>query len=156
MAKLKKKEEGEGEGEGKDEDEEEEEGEETRDLGRNDWFQVCGRIYTRCAWNVITYQIARKPSKTTGVMSKRLRSRLEEAAIGRWEIFSFNKNCNRSEFLKYVYFFNKFIYLFIFGCIGSSLLCLGLLFSCGKWGLLFVVVLGLLIAVASLVEEHGL
>ena len=28
--------------------------------------------------------------------------------------------------------------------------------SCGKWGLLFVVVHGLLIAVASLVVEHGL
>ena len=28
--------------------------------------------------------------------------------------------------------------------------------SCGKRGLLFVVVLGLLIAVASLVAEHGL
>ena len=28
--------------------------------------------------------------------------------------------------------------------------------SCGEWGLLFVVVHGLLIAVASLVAEHGL
>ena len=28
--------------------------------------------------------------------------------------------------------------------------------SCGEWGLLFVVVRGLLIAVASLVVEHGL
>ena len=28
--------------------------------------------------------------------------------------------------------------------------------SCGEWGLLFVVVCGLLIAVASLVAEHGL
>ena len=28
--------------------------------------------------------------------------------------------------------------------------------SCGQWGLLFVVVCGLLIAVASLVAEHGL
>ena len=28
--------------------------------------------------------------------------------------------------------------------------------SCGEWGLLFVVVRGLLIAVASLVAEHGL
>ena len=28
--------------------------------------------------------------------------------------------------------------------------------SCGKWGLLFVVVHGLLIAVASFVAEHGL
>ena len=28
--------------------------------------------------------------------------------------------------------------------------------SCGEWGLLFVEVLGLLIAVTSLVVEHGL
>ena len=28
--------------------------------------------------------------------------------------------------------------------------------SCGEWGLLFVAVRGLLIAVASLVTEHGL
>ena len=28
--------------------------------------------------------------------------------------------------------------------------------SCGEWGLLFVAVPGLLIAVAPLVEEHGL
>ena len=32
----------------------------------------------------------------------------------------------------------------------------GLLSSCGKQGLLFIVVCGLLIAVASLVAEHGL
>ena len=28
--------------------------------------------------------------------------------------------------------------------------------SCGKWGLLFIAVRGLLIVVASLVAEHGL
>ena len=32
----------------------------------------------------------------------------------------------------------------------------GLLPSCGEWGLLFVVVHGLLIAAASLVAEYGL
>ena len=53
-------------------------------------------------------------------------------------------------------FLNKFIYLlFIFGCIGSSLLHAAFS-SCGERGLLFVAVRGLLIAVASLVAEHGL
>ena len=52
-------------------------------------------------------------------------------------------------FLKIFYF----IYL-SFGCIGSSLL--GLFSSCGERGLFFVAVPGLLIAVASLVAEHGL
>ena len=38
-----------------------------------------------------------------------------------------------------------------------GLLCYAQAFSsCGEWGLLFVVVRGLLIAVASLVVEHGL
>ena len=48
-----------------------------------------------------------------------------------------------------------FIYLLIFGCIGSSLLCAGFSLVAGS-GDYFVVVLGLLIAVASLVAEHGL
>ena len=56
-----------------------------------------------------------------------------------------------------LFFFFKFffIYLFIFGCIGSSC-CAWAFPSCGERGLLFVEVRGLLIAVASLVVEHGL
>ena len=55
--------------------------------------------------------------------------------------------------------FYLFIYLFIiiiiiFGCIGSSLLRTGS--SCGKRGLLFVALRGLITAAASLVAEHGL
>ena len=42
-----------------------------------------------------------------------------------------------------------------FGCAGSSLLQ-GLFSSCGERGLLFIEVLGLLVAVASLVAEHRL
>ena len=34
--------------------------------------------------------------------------------------------------------------------------CVWAFSSCGEWGLLFVAVLGLLIAVASLVAQHGL
>ena len=41
---------------------------------------------------------------------------------------------------------NKCIYLFIYGCVGSSLL---------RTGFLFIAVCGLLIVVASLVAEHG-
>ena len=41
-----------------------------------------------------------------------------------------------------------------FGCAGSSLLR-GLFSSWGDWGPLSVAVLGLLLAVASLVAEHG-
>ena len=52
-------------------------------------------------------------------------------------------------------FFNKFIYLFIFGCVGSSLLR-ATFSSWSEWGLLFVAVHGLLTAVAYLVAEHGL
>ena len=53
---------------------------------------------------------------------------------------------------------NKFIYLFVFilGCVGSSLLRVWAFSSCRERGLLFVAVRGLLIVVASLVAEHGL
>ena len=47
-------------------------------------------------------------------------------------------------------------YLFIFGCVGYSLLRAQAFSSCGQWGLLFVAVRGLLTVVASLVAEHGL
>ena len=49
---------------------------------------------------------------------------------------------------------NLFIYLFL---SALGLRCLTWAFSsCGEQGLLFVAVRGLLIAVASLVAEHGL
>ena len=48
----------------------------------------------------------------------------------------------------------KLINSFIVYCTGSSL-PYGLFFSCGKWGLLFVAVLRLLIVMASLVVEQG-
>ena len=55
-----------------------------------------------------------------------------------------------------------FIYLYIYLLICLFLAALGLrccmqaFSSCGEWGLLFVVVRGLLIVVASLVVAHGL
>ena len=53
-----------------------------------------------------------------------------------------------------VFFLNVFIYLFL---AALGLRCCAQAFSsCGKRGLLFVAVLGLFIAVASLVVEHGL
>ena len=52
-------------------------------------------------------------------------------------------------------FLKIFIYLFIHGCVGFCF-CMRAFSSCGKRGLLFVAVRGLLIAVASLIAEHGL
>ena len=48
----------------------------------------------------------------------------------------------------------KFIYLFL-AALGLRC-CVRAFSSCGEQGLLFVAVRGLLIAVASLVAEHGL
>ena len=48
-----------------------------------------------------------------------------------------------------------FVAVVLFGCVGSLLLC-GLFSSCSEWRLLFVVVCGLLTAVAFLVAEHRL
>ena len=54
-------------------------------------------------------------------------------------------------------FFKKFIYLINLFLAALGLLCFTWAFSsCGERGLLFVAVPRLLIAVASLVEEHGL
>ena len=58
--------------------------------------------------------------------------------------------------LQYDFFFlNKFI-LFILLLVVLGLHCCTRAFSSVEWGLLFVVVRGLLIAVVSLVVEHGL
>ena len=59
--------------------------------------------------------------------------------------------------MKYNYF-SLFIYLFIYLLLAAlGLRCCSQAFSsCGERGLLFVAVRGLLIAVASLVAEHGL
>ena len=51
-------------------------------------------------------------------------------------------------------FLNKFIYLFL--AVLGLRCCVRAFSSCGEQGLLFAVVHGLLIAVASLVAEHGL
>ena len=51
--------------------------------------------------------------------------------------------------IKVSFFKNFILFIFIFGCLRAFS-------SCGERGLLFVVVRGLLIAVASLVVEHGL
>ena len=52
------------------------------------------------------------------------------------------------------FFFNKFIYLFL--AVLGLRCCTRAFSSCGEQGLLLVAVHGLLIAVASLVAEHGL
>ena len=57
----------------------------------------------------------------------------------------------------YTFSILKFIYLFILFLAALGLRCCARAFSsCGERGLLFVAVGGLLIAVASLVVEHGL
>ena len=56
---------------------------------------------------------------------------------------------------EYIPFFKKlFIYLFM--AVLGLRFCVRAFSSCGKRGLLFVAVCGLLIAVASLVAKHGL
>ena len=58
-----------------------------------------------------------------------------------------------------LFFFNKFIYfiyLFLFLAALGLRCCVRAFSSCGEQGLLLVAVRGLLIAVASLVAEHGL
>ena len=56
-------------------------------------------------------------------------------------------------FKKNFFLFLYFVYLF-FGAVLDLRCCACAFSSCGEWGLLFVVVHGFLIAVASLVAEH--
>ena len=56
-----------------------------------------------------------------------------------------------------IFFFNKFICIYIYFLVVLGLRCCAQAFSsCGERGLLFIAVHGLLIAVASLVADHGL
>ena len=60
-------------------------------------------------------------------------------------------------FSSFAHFFsNKFIYFFNFLAAMGLHRCMRAFSSCGELGLLFIAVGGLLIAVASLVAEHGL
>ena len=54
------------------------------------------------------------------------------------------------------FFFFFLIYLYIYGCVGSSFLCEGFPSSRGKWGPLFIAVRGPLTIAASPVAEHRL
>ena len=55
-----------------------------------------------------------------------------------------------------LFFFNLFIIIIIFLAALVVGRCMQAFSSCGEWGLLFVALHGLLIAVASLVAEHRL
>ena len=69
--------------------------------------------------------------------------------LGPLDLFFFSPS------ISFIYLFIcLFIYLFILATLGLRC-CTRAFFSCGVWGLLFVAVHGLLIAVASHVE-HGL
>ena len=65
-------------------------------------------------------------------------------------------------FILFYFILFYFIYLFVclFVCLFMAALgvrcCPRAFSSCGEWGLLFIAVRGLLIAVASLVAEHRL
>ena len=66
--------------------------------------------------------------------------------VGAVSCKKYSEHVSRASFF---FFFLKFIYLFIYGCAQAFS-------SFGERGLLFVAVRRLLIAVASLVVEHGL
>ena len=62
---------------------------------------------------------------------------------------------NISFFLIFLFFFKFILFIIYFWLCWVFAAACGLFSGCGEWGLLFVAVCGLLIAVASLVE-HGL
>ena len=69
-------------------------------------------------------------------------------------MISFKSSVKRRVFHFFIFTYYLFIYLFL-AALGLRC-CMRAFSSCGEQGLLFVAVRGLLIAVASLVAEHGL
>ena len=71
--------------------------------------------------------------------------------------FFFFQSVNSGAFHQLIFFFFKFIYFIFYLFLAAlSLCCCAQAFSsCAEQGLLFVLVHGPLIAVASLVTEHG-
>ena len=67
----------------------------------------------------------------------------------------FKKQSSRLHSLSLYSFFNLFIYYLFLVALGLCC-CAQAFSSCSESGLLFVAVRGLLVAVASLVVEHGL
>ena len=63
---------------------------------------------------------------------------------------------HHSLFVVVCFLFCWFFKIYLFLAALHLRCCARAFSSCGEWGLLFVVVHGLLIAVASLVAEHGL
>ena len=55
-----------------------------------------------------------------------------------------------------LFFFLTYLFIYLFMAELGLCCCAQAFSSCGEWGLLFVAVRGLLIAVASPVAEHGL
>ena len=62
----------------------------------------------------------------------------------------------KADHVHHLFFIYKFILFYLFLAALGLRCCARAFSSCGEWGLLFVVVHRLLIAVASLVAEHGL
>ena len=59
-------------------------------------------------------------------------------------------------YISHIFFFFLINFFIYFGLRWILVAARGLSFTCDEWGLLFVVVCGLLTVVASLVAEHGL
>ena len=70
------------------------------------------------------------------------------------ENFKYLQNPNHQSFSFMILFI--YLFIFIFMAVLGLRFCARAFSSCGERGLLFIVVRGLLIAVASLVAEHGL
>ena len=86
------------------------------------------------------------PAAPRHVGSSQTRARTRVPCIGRQTLNHCATREAQSIFLKYINLF--------FAVLGLCC-CVQTFSSCSEWGLLFVAVRGLLIAVASLVVEHG-
>ena len=70
--------------------------------------------------------------------------------------YSFFYVCVWSHFCAVIFFFNFYLFIYLFLAVLGLRFCARAFSSCGKWGPLFIAVRGPLIIAASLVAEHRL
>ena len=81
----------------------------------------------------------------------------DTALLGQLGLFQVNLPVYDLPLTLFFFFFNFFyLFIYLFLAVLGLRCCTQAFSSCGERGLLFVAVRGLLIAVASLVAEHGL
>ena len=109
--------------------------------------------HTQCQWLLTNQHQFQEERKITPMLAVIVTEKMtpEKSLKARWQKTMSATGKNGRQFI------SSFLFLMYLFLATLGLCCCAWAFSsCGEWGLLFVVVRGLLIAVACLVAQHGL